>query len=60
MNEYIKYVESGGENICFIIKDDSILIKYNEISNKIERTFNINVHSIPVYDKIYIKAKVRE
>ena len=27
---YIKYFENGGKNISFIIKDDSILVEYNE------------------------------
>ena len=57
---YIKYFESGGKNMSFIITDDSFLIKYNEIWNKIKKTLNTKFHSMPVYDEKYIKAKVRE
>ena len=41
----------------FIIKDDSILVRYNEILNKIKKTLGVKFHSMPVYDKKYIKAK---
>ena len=41
----------------FIIKDDSILVRYNEILNKIKKTLDVKFHSMPVYDKKYIKAK---
>ena len=34
--------------------------KYNEIWNKIKKTLNKKFHSMPVYDKKCIKAKVRE
>ena len=37
--------------MCFIIKDDSILVKYNEIWNKIKKTLNTKFHNMPVYDK---------
>ena len=32
----------------------------NEISDKIKETLSIKFHSMPVYDKKYIEAKVRE
>ena len=32
----------------------------NEIWSKIKKTLNTKFHSIPVYEEIYIKAKVRE
>ena len=31
MSGYIKYFENGGKNLSFIIEDDSVLVKYNEI-----------------------------
>ena len=46
--------------MSFVINDDSMLDKYNEIWNKIKKTLNIKFHGAPVYDKKYIKAKVRE
>ena len=44
--------------MSFLIKDDDVLDKCNEIWNKIKKTLNIKFHSMPVYDEKYIKAKV--
>ena len=55
MKGYIKYFENGKRNISLIIKDDSVLVKYNEIWNKIKKTL-----SMPVHDEKHIKVKVRE
>ena len=41
-----------------MIEDDSVLVEYNEIWNKIKKAFNIKFHSMPVYNENYIKAKV--
>ena len=46
--------------MSFMIEDDSVLVKYNEICNKIKKTFNIKFHSMPVYDENYLKAKIKE
>ena len=51
MSGYIKYFENGGKDMSFVIKDDDVLAKYNEISNKIKRTLNIKLHSMPVYSE---------
>ena len=59
MSGYMKYFENGGKNMSFLIKDDNLLDKYNEIWNKVKKTLNIKFHSMPVYDEKYIKAKVR-
>ena len=60
MNGYIKYFENGSKNMSFFIKDDDVLHKYNEIWDKIKEKLNIKFHSGAIYDKKYIKAKVRE
>ena len=60
MTGYIKYFENGGKNMSFVIKDDDVLDKYNEIWDKIKETLSIKFHSMPVYDEKYIEAKVRE
>ena len=57
---YMKYFENGGKNMSFVIKDDDVLDKHNEIWGKIRETLSIKFHSMPVYDKKYMKAKVRE
>ena len=60
MSVYIKYFENGGKNMSLVIKDDDVLDKYNEIWDKIKNKLNIKFHSILIYDKKYIKAKVGE
>ena len=57
---YIKYFDIGGKNMSFMIQDDSALVKYNKIWNKIKTTLNIKFHSRPVYDGKYRKAKVNK
>ena len=60
MTGYIKYFENGGKNMSFVIKDDDVLDKYNEICDKIKETLSIKFDSMPVYDEKYIKGKERE
>ena len=48
------------KNMLYLIKNDDLLNKYNEIWNKIKKTLNIKFHSLPIYDEKYMKAKVRE
>ena len=60
MSGYIKHFENGGKNMSFFVRNDNVLDKYNEIWGKIKEKLNIKFHSMPVYDEIYIKVKVRE
>ena len=60
MSVHIKYFENGGKNMSFVIKDDDVLDKYNEIWDKIKNTLSVKFHSMPFYDEQHIKAKVRE
>ena len=60
MTGYIRYFKNGGKNMFFVIKDDDLLDKYNGIWNKIKETLSIKLHSMPVSDEKYIKAKVIE
>ena len=46
--------------MSFMVKDENALDKYNKIWDKIKEKLNIKFHSMAVYDKIYIKAKVSE
>ena len=41
-----------------MIKDYSVLVKYNEIWSKIKKTLNIKFHSMRVYGQKYIKTKI--
>ena len=60
MSGYIKYFEDGGKHISFLIKDDEVWEKYDEIWDVIKNKLSIKFHSKPVYDQKYLKAKVRE
>ena len=59
MNGYIKYFESG-KNMSFLIKNDEVCEKYDEIWNVIKNKLGIKFQSEPIYEKKYLKAKVRE
>ena len=60
MRGYINYLENGGKDMSFMIKNDDVLDKYNEIWSKFKNALNIKFHSMPVYYEKYIKTKVRE
>ena len=47
-------------NLSFLIKDEEVLDKYEQIWDVIKNKLGIKFHSEPVYDETYIKAKVRE
>ena len=60
MTGYIKYFEKGGKNTSFMVTNEDVLDKYNKIWDKIKNKLGIQFHSKPVYDRKYIKAKVRK
>ena len=37
--------------MSFVINDDNVLDKYNEIWDKIKETLSIKFHNMPVYDE---------
>ena len=41
----------------FLMKDDELLEKYNEIWEKVKETLETEFHSKPVYNKKYQKLK---
>ena len=45
MNEYIKYFESGGKNMSYLIKNDDVREKYNKIWDAIKNKLDIKFHS---------------
>ena len=57
---YIKYFENWSKNMSFLIKDDEVWDKYDEICDSIKNKLGIEFHSEPVYENKYLKAKVRE
>ena len=60
MSGYIKYFKNGSKNMSFFIKDDQVWDKYDKIWDVIKNKLNIKLHSEPVYEYKYLKAKVRE
>ena len=60
MSGYIKYFESVGKNMSFMIEDNCVLVKYNEIWNNVKKILNIKFHNTAIYNEKYIKAKLRE
>ena len=46
--------------MTFLIKDDEVEENYKRIWDMIKNKWNIKFHSLPVYDKKYLKTKVRE
>ena len=46
--------------MSFMVKNDDVLHKYNEIRDKVNGEWNIKFHGMPVYDEKYIKTKVTE
>ena len=52
--------QDSGKNMALMIRNDSVLIKCNEIWNKIKKILKIKFHSMLVYDEKQIKAKVRD
>ena len=55
----MKYFDKVGKNMSFKIEDDDVLVKYNNIWNKIKHILSMKFHSKAVYDQEYIKAKVK-
>ena len=46
--------------MSFLIKDDEAWETYEQIWELIKNKLGIKFHSLPVYDKKYLKTKVRE
>ena len=44
----------------FLIKDDEVWRKYDEIWDVIKNKLGIKFHSKPVHEQKYLKAKIRE
>ena len=57
---YIKYFEYGNKNMSFLIKDDEVREKFEQIWDVIKNKLKIKFYSLPVYDKKYFKTNVGE
>ena len=58
MMAYIKCFENGRQNMSFLIKEDEVQEKYEEIWNVIKNKLGIKFQSVLVYKRKYLKAKV--
>ena len=45
--------------MSFLIKDDELLEKYNEIREKVKNSIKKEFDSKPVYNEKYLKAKIK-
>ena len=57
MSGYIKYFENGGKNMSFLIKDDEVLEKYEQIWDAIKNKLGIKFHGEPITNKNTWKLK---
>ena len=60
MMAYIKYFENGEKNMSFMIKNDKVWGKCEQIWKVIKNKLDIKFHSEPAYEQKCLKAKVRE
>ena len=51
MNGYIKYFENGGKNMSFLIKNNEVWEKYEDIWDVIKNKQSIKFHSESIYKK---------
>ena len=56
MMAYRKYFEDGGKNMSYLIKDDKVRKKYEEIWSVIKNKLGIKFHGEPIYEQKYLKA----
>ena len=59
MSRFIRYTDKGGKSILFVVKDDSVLTKHNEIWDSLKRLISKKLRKKHVYDDKYINTKVR-
>ena len=60
MSEFIKYFEYGNSNMSFLIKDEEVEKKFEQIWNVIKNKLEIKFHGDPAIEYKYLKTKVRE
>ena len=56
MNGYIKYFENDGKNMSFLIKNDEVWEKYEDIWDVIKNKLSIKFHSKSIYEKEILKS----
>ena len=56
---YVKSYDGQTKWMYFLIEDDELLQKYNTIWDKVSAYVKKQFDSEPVYNKIFLKAKVK-
>ena len=56
MNGYIKYFDNGGKNMFFLIKNDEVWQKYEDIGNVIKNKLSIKFNSEPIFENKLLKS----
>ena len=59
MNGYIKYFDDGGKNMSFVMDDEEIYEKYNEIWEVIRKLLKVDFTVGPVRDDKYLVVKLK-
>ena len=58
MNGYIKYFDDGGKFMSFVIDDEKVYEKYDEIWNVVKGLLKLKFAASPIRDDKYILAKL--
>ena len=59
MNGYIKYFDDGEKNMSFVMDDEEIYKKYNEIWEVVRKLLKVKFTVSPIQDDKYIIAKLK-
>ena len=59
MDEYIKYFDDAGKNMSFVLDDEQIYKKYNEIWEVVKKLLKVNFTVDSVRDDKYLVAKLK-
>ena len=59
MDGYIKYFDNGGKNMSFVMDDEKVYDKYNEIWEVIRKLLKVKFTVNPVRDDRYLIAKLK-
>ena len=59
VNGYIKYFDDGGKNMSFVMDDEEVYEKYNEIWEVVRKLLKLKFTVGPVRDDKYLIAKLK-
>ena len=59
MSGYIKYFNDSGKNVSFVMDDEEVYKKYNEIWEVVRKLLKVKLTVNPIRDDKYIIAKLK-